>query len=102
MVIDGYVADAQEQVIIKEAEKQTVLYDNVNNPYHYTNSNIEVIDYIEDKKLGFCLGNAIKYISRAGKKNDSDKTVKEKEIEDLKKAIWYINRRIYEIEYNKC
>ena len=77
-------------------------YDDVNNPYHYTNSNIEVIDYIEDKKLGFCLGNAIKYISRAGKKNDSDKTVEEKEIEDLKKAVWYINRRIYEIENNKC
>lgn len=81
---------------IKEVEKQ--IYDNVNNPYHYTNSKIEVIDYIEDKKLGFCLGNAIKYISRAGKKYSNGKTVEEKEIEDLKKAIWYINRRIFEIE----
>ena len=102
MTIGGYVSETIENNIIHEAEKQTILYDNVNKPYHYTSSNIEVIDYIEDKKLGFCLGNAIKYISRAGKKNDSDKTVKEKEIEDLRKAIWYINRRIYEIENNKC
>jgi hypothetical protein len=66
--------------------------DPVNHPSHYTDGKIEVIDYIEDKKLGFCLGNAIKYISRAGKK-DPDKTV-----QDLRKAIWYIERRIMEIE----
>lgn len=64
----------------------------VNQPSHYTDGNIEVIDFIEDKKLGFCLGNAIKYISRAGKKNPN------KEVEDLKKANWYINRRIKELE----
>ena len=100
MVIDGYVADALENNVIKETEKQTTIYDNVNNPYHYTDSKIEVIDYIEDKKLGFCLGNAIKYISRAGKKNSNGRSVKEKEVEDLKKAIWYLNRRIFEIENN--
>lgn len=66
--------------------------DVVNRPSHYTDGKIEVIDYIEDKKLGFCLGNAIKYISRAGKKDPS------KEVEDLNKAIWYIKRRIKEIE----
>ena len=66
--------------------------DNVNRPAHYTDGKIEVIDYIEDKKLGFCLGNAIKYISRAGKKDPT------KEVEDLNKAIWYINRRIKEIQ----
>lgn len=87
-----------DEKIVKETENSTKTYDVVNNPSHYTDSKIEVIDYIEDKQLGFCLGNAIKYISRAGKKPDSDKTIKEKEIEDLKKAIWYINRRIYEIE----
>lgn len=64
----------------------------VNQPSHYTDGNIEVIDFIEDKKLGFCLGNAIKYISRAGKKDPN------KEVEDLKKANWYINRRIKELE----
>lgn len=48
----------------------------VNQPSHYVDGNIEVIDFIEDKKLGFCLGNAIKYISRAGKKDPN------KEVED--------------------
>ena len=66
--------------------------DIINRPAHYTDGKIEVIDFIEDKKLGFCLGNAIKYIARAGKK-DPTKTV-----EDLKKAIWYLNRRIKELE----
>lgn len=90
--------EALSEMITQQTESLTKTYDNVNNPSHYTDSKIEVIDYIEDKKLGFCLGNAIKYISRAGKKRDSDRTVKEKEIEDLQKAIWYINRRIYELE----
>ena len=73
----------------------------VDHPKHYNSGNIEVIDYIEDQKLGFCLGNAIKYISRAGKK-DSALDAKTKEIEDLEKAIWYINRRIVEIEKDLC
>ena len=68
--------------------------DPVNHPKHYTDGRIEVIEYIEDKNLGFCLGNAIKYISRAGKKE------KDKEIQDLRKAMWYIERRIYELENN--
>ena len=69
--------------------------DTVNHPSYYTDGKIEVIEYIEDKKLGYCLGNAIKYISRAGKKD------KAKEIEDLQKADWYINRRIQELETRK-
>lgn len=64
------------------------LNDPVNHPAHYTTGKIEVIDYIEDQKLPYHLGNAVKYISRAGKK-DKDKTV-----EDLKKAVWYIQRYI--------
>jgi hypothetical protein len=66
-------------------------FDVINRPKHYTDSKIEVIDYIEDKRLGYCLGNAIKYISRAGKKNPAT------EVEDLKKAKWYLERRIYEL-----
>jgi hypothetical protein len=66
--------------------------DTVNHPAHYTDGKIEVIDFIEDKKLGFCLGNAVKYIARAGKKDPT------KEVEDLKKAEWYIKRRIKELE----
>ena len=81
--------------IMKQTERELNEYDNVNRPAHYADSKIEVIDYIEDKKLGFCLG---KYISRAGKKKDSGRSVIDKEIEDLQKAIWYINRRIYELQ----
>lgn len=62
--------------------------DPVNHPSHYTDGKIEVIDYIEDKGLGYHLGNAVKYISRAGKKDPA------KYIEDLKKAVWYLNREI--------
>lgn len=73
-------------------EMEPIKDDSVDHPKHYNDGKIEVIDYIEDKNLDFCLGNAIKYISRAGKK-DPDKT-----IEDLKKAIWYINRKISQLE----
>jgi len=65
---------------------------NVNHPTHYADGKIEVIDYIDDKGLGFCLGNAVKYISRAGKKDPN------KIIEDLRKAIWYINHEIERME----
>lgn len=60
--------------------------DDINHPSHYTQGDIEVIDYIEDKKLGYRLGNVVKYISRAGHKDDA--------IKDLKKARWYLNREI--------
>ena len=60
----------------------------IDHPDHYNSGKIEVIEVIEDWDLDFCLGNAIKYIGRAGKKH------KDKEIEDLKKALWYIERRI--------
>lgn len=66
--------------------------DIINHPSHYTDGKIEVIDFIEEKQLNFHRGNAIKYIARAGKKN------KEKEIEDLEKAAWYINREIQRLE----
>ena len=80
---------------IDEVKEETVKEDDpVNHPKHYTDGRIEVIEYIEDKNLGFCLGNAIKYISRAGKKE------KDKEIQDLRKAVWYLERRIYELENN--
>ena len=77
-------------------------YDEVQSPKHYTDTKIEVIDYIEDKNLGFCLGNAIKYISRAGRKNSAAMNDKEKAIQDLQKAIWYIERRIKELQLDLC
>ncbi|WP_099467879.1 DUF3310 domain-containing protein [Konateibacter massiliensis] len=84
-----------QDIKICQTEKN---YDVVNSPSHYTDTKIEVIEYIEDKQLGFCLGNVIKYISRAGRKHSADKSDKEKAIEDLKKAKWYLDRRIFEIE----
>lgn len=60
----------------------------VNHPKHYTTGKIEVIDFIEDKNLNYHRGNAVKYIVRAGIKDQA------KEIEDLQKAAWYINREI--------
>jgi len=60
----------------------------VDHPDHYNQGSIEVIDAIEDWKLNFHLGNAVKYIARAGKKDPA------KKIEDLKKALWYVERQI--------
>ena len=60
--------------------------DVVNHPSHYTDGKYEVIDFIEESGVGFHLRNAIKYLSRAGKKNP------DKIIEDCNKAIWYIKR----------
>lgn len=62
--------------------------DNINHPDHYKDGGTETIDFIEAKRLNYHLGNAIKYISRAGKK-DPDKYTK-----DLKKAIWYLQREV--------
>lgn len=61
----------------------------VDHPAHYRRgSGFEAIDVIEAWELGFNLGNAVKYISRAGiKSSDSD-------IQDLEKALWYISREI--------
>lgn len=85
--------------MLKESNKT---FDDVQSPQHYTETKIEVIDYIEDKNLGFCLGNVIKYVSRAGRKHSVGKTDKEKEIQDLKKARWYLDRRIKELEEELC
>nr|MBQ4455143.1 DUF3310 domain-containing protein [Clostridia bacterium] len=62
--------------------------DNINHPAHYTFGSIEVITAIEDWKLPYHLGNAVKYIARAGRKDPA------KTEEDLAKAVWYINRYI--------
>ena len=64
--------------------------DPINHPAHYNSGKYEVIDVIEDWNLGFHLGNVVKYVARAGKKND--------ELEDLKKARWYLDRKISKLE----
>ncbi len=60
--------------------------DNINHPAHYKGNNLECIQVIEAFDLGFCLGNAIKYILRAGKKGCRK--------EDLQKAIWYLTHEL--------
>ena len=68
---------------------EMTLDDKVNHPSHYTYGDIEVVDFIEQvtkdykPELAFAIGNAIKYISRANRKNGK---------EDLDKARWYLNR----------
>ena len=70
-------------------ETKKTLDDKVNHPSHYTYGKIEVINFIEQvtkdykPELSFAIGNAIKYISRANRKNGK---------EDLDKARWYLNR----------
>lgn len=64
----------------------------INHPSHYTLGNIEVIDFIEDQVLGYHLGNVVKYVCRAGKKEGSDY------VTDLKKARWYLDRQIQKVE----
>jgi hypothetical protein len=68
-----------------ETEKEDV----VNHPSHYTQGKIECIDYIIDKKLSYCLGNAVKYITRCELKNGG-----QKRIEDLEKAVFYVKKQI--------
>lgn len=73
---------------IKDIKTENIENDPVNHPSHYVDGNIEVMDFIEDKQLNFARGNVIKYVSRAGKKDPN------KELEDLLKSMWYLNREI--------
>ena len=62
----------------------------VDHPKHYNMGKYEAIEVIEDWGLGFNLGNTVKYISRAGHKDDI--------VQDLKKSLWYIDREIQRLE----
>jgi hypothetical protein len=64
----------------------------VNHPKHYGGADdpYEAIKVVEAWALDFCLGNVVKYIARAGKKGDA--------LEDLKKARWYLDREIANLE----
>jgi hypothetical protein len=61
--------------------------DLINNPPHYRTGGIETIDFIEAKDLNYRLGNVVKYVSRAGRKNTDP-------VQDLEKAAWYLQREI--------
>lgn len=68
--------------------------DNVNHPQHYGGKDnpFEAIKVIEAWGLNFNIGNTVKYLSRAGKKDQT------KFLEDLKKAKWYLEREIENVE----
>jgi transposase-like protein len=71
------------------AKPEELQPDPVNHPPHYKAGNIETIDFIEAKDLNYRLGNVVKYVSRCGRKVNSDPLV------DLKKARWYLDREIF-------
>lgn len=80
-----------EWIAIPNSDEIVSLTDNVNHPKHYTihPSGVECIQITEH--MNFCLGNAMKYIWRAGDKHETP-------LEDLKKAKWYIEREIKRLE----
>ncbi len=84
------IAWAIEQMEAEGKEDQKV-----DHPSHYNTGKFEAIEVIEDWKLGFNLGNTIKYLSRAGKKDPA------KHLEDLEKAAWYLKREIDNLKNNK-
>lgn len=71
--------------------------DQVNHPKHYTSdpSGIECIDITRHRN--FNIGNAIKYLWRAGLKEDKDRKLIDKQVEDLNKAIWYLVDEIHRL-----
>lgn len=102
-------AQANEDDLVAEAETTPQEYpsirakhDPVNHPDHYTAhpSGIECIDVV--RHLTFNIGNAMKYLWRAGLKQEDQKSSPEikrnKHIQDLRKAIWYINDEIVRLE----
>ena len=68
--------------------------DVINHPSHYTQG-IECMDYIESHSLNYARGNIVKYVTRAGLKQTS------KEVEDLEKARWYLDREIARVKKEK-
>lgn len=91
--IYGDLIDKKKKQNLFDNEGSIGINEAVNNPSYYGGDTVyEVIKVIHAWKLGFSLGNAVKYIGRAGKKHP------EKEIEDLEKAIWYMKDRIKELK----
>ncbi len=77
--------------IIRDANKSSS--DPIVKPSHYTQGKIEILDFLEDQKLDFRLSNVIKYVCRHAYKG--------KPLEDLKKARFYLDRVIKELESNE-
>jgi len=88
MANDDIFGEEESKIRISAKSSPVVAQNKVNHPSHYNKGKIEVIDAIEDWELNFSRGNAVKYVARAGLKD------KDTEIEDLQKALWYIEREI--------
>lgn len=88
--MSDFLTDEQKKKIDDAFKDWKPTNDSVNHPKHYNTGKIEVITAIDEWKLGFALGNTIKYIARAAHKGS--------ELEDLKKARWYLNHRIEQLE----
>jgi len=81
--IQGWNPDDNPNYLVRQV-------DVVNHPAHYKVGGIEVIDFIESKGFSYNLGNVVKYVSRADHKGNR--------LEDLKKAQWYLNREVSNLE----
>ena len=86
---DQSPTDEMREIRLESALEQS---DPVEHPSHYTYAKIEVIDFIEACGFPYHLGNVVKYVARAGRKDPA------KKIEDLKKAAWYLERYIRLLE----
>jgi hypothetical protein len=95
--IEQEAARAEAAYAERVAARSNVKPDLINHPPHYqTASGLEAIDVIEAFGLDFCLGNACKYVLRAGRKTG------EAPLKDLLKARWYLNRTIERLEAAEC
>ena len=86
-------SDGKWKAVAVVTSNTSIKTDNVNHPAHYKVGGIETIDFIEAKQLSYHLGNVIKYVTRADHKG--------REIEDLHKARWYLNREIARLDEAK-
>ena len=86
----AYEAGVAKAKLRMQGQRQIEMFepkpDAVNHPAHYKVGGIETIDFIEAKKLGYNLGNVVKYLTRADHKGNK--------LEDLRKAQWYLTREI--------
>lgn len=92
----GKDVNAIDMILDEEDREETIGVDELINdsitPSYYNDTKIAPIDVIEDWDLDFCLGSALKYIKRCGKKDNNPS------VQDLRKVIWYVERRIKELE----
>lgn len=106
-VCEGTIAAAEYETMLKDALNEVAealinnSHDPVNHPAHYTShpSGVECIDIT--KHYNFQIGNAMKYLWRQGLKESVGLDPIDKQIQDCKKAVWYINSFINDLENKK-